>query len=127
MVIDGTSLDWTVNGDTDSFTIVQDNATGPFVIGSNKGTSNPLDGPTYIYSISVSGSFTYSGVGSSAWNDTSGNSNNGIETILSAYDSLLVNTSLTNSANDALGNPIADPRGSKTFNADGSGYAEVLD
>ena len=32
VVIDGTSLDWTVNGDTDSFTIVQDNATGPFVI-----------------------------------------------------------------------------------------------
>ena len=127
MVIDGTNLDWTINGDTDSFTIVQDNATGPFVIGSNKTLVNPLDGPTYIYNISVSGSFTYSGAGSSAWNDTSGNSNNGTETILSAYDSLLVNTSLSNSANDALGNPIADPRGSKTFNSDGNGYAEVLD
>ena len=42
-------------------------------------------------------------------------------------ENILVGASLTDSSKDALGNDIIDPRGSKTFNADGSGYALVPD
>ena len=47
--------------------------------------------------------------------------------VLDSTGDILVASSLSNSANDALGNPIANPRGSKTFNSDGSGYAKVSD
>lgn len=115
---DGSDITGTINGASQTIS----GATVSNLSLSRLGGNLTTQAEPSLANVTFNGALSYYGYGRDPWKALDG-SNNGTES--GTFENTLVPA--YNGTTDALGNAIVNPRGSKTFNADGSGYGLVPD